>query len=398
MTLGCALLWLSALVHSAEAAELTADEAVAAALSRSPALARARAAVEEDEGARRAACGLRHDPTLGASAALGGQSWSASVAQPLSLTGAGRADCAAARHGQQAAAAQLDRAVLEVAAATRLLWIEAVVAHHKEALAARALDVARRIEDAARQREAVGEVSQLDLRLARLAGEQARAAWMRARVEQGRTRAALATELDADLETLTLPEDPLAGAGTPAGPGAARRSDVVAAEARHSAAAAALARERAGTLAPVSFGAFVEEEGAGLRAGPSLSLTLPVWRGNADGRAAAGGALLAAASARDAAEREAAAQQRVAREVGRALEAALADQGADIPAEARAALESVALGYDRGELDLLTTALLQGQILEGHSAWLDGRGAVAGARVARMLAEEDPQLLGGAAR
>jgi hypothetical protein len=57
-------------------------------------------------------------------------------------------------------------------------------------------------------------------------------------------------------------------------------------------------------------------------------------------------------------------------------------------------LDSVALGYDRGELDLLTAALLQGEILAGHRAWLEGRRVVAEARIAGLLAVEDRRLLG----
>lgn len=387
--------FLASLLSIASAAPLSADQAVVAALSRSPELAEAEAAVARAEGTRRAECGLRHDPTLSASVALVGEAWSASLSQPLSLTGEGLAACASARHAQDAAAARHQRAELEVAAATRRAWITAVVASAEQDLAAQALDVARGILVAARQRQAVGEVSQLDLRLARLQVEQARTAWLSATVDQGRSVTELASRTGLGVDDLDLPGDPLAAAALlGAGQGSVLRSDVVAAGAAVDAATAALTRERSATLGPVELGLFVEEEGPELRAGPSLALTLPLWRGNVDGRAEARADLASAEASHAATERRAAAERSTTRRSSAALDAALADQDVDIPAEARAALDSVALGYDRGELDLLSTALLQAEILDGHGAWLEGRRVVAEARLERLLAEEDRRLLG----
>jgi outer membrane protein TolC len=384
----------------AQAAEvLDAAAAAAAARERSPAVAAARGELVRLGGQREAACGIQSDPTVQASAAVVGEMWSVAVLQPLSLSGEGAAACRAAGHAQDAARSRLVRAELEVAAAARRAWVGAVAAEGQQALAARGLEVAERIAAAARARAAVGEASQLDLRLAVLQVEQARTGWLAARVAAGQQRAALAVLVGEE----ALPEgaqglaiDPLDGAPPLQSAGPAARSDVVAAQAQVAAAEAELRRQRARTLPPVAIGAFVEEEGPELRVGPRVSLTLPLWRGNVDGRAAAEAALESARSQAAATRQAAAVQHRISTDLGAELEAALAAQPADLPEQARAGLDSVALGYDRGELDLLTAALLQGELLAGHRAWLEGRRVVAEARIAGLLAAEDRRLLGGA--
>ena len=66
--------------------------------------------------------------------------------------------------------------------------------------------------------------------------------------------------------------------------------------------------------------------------------------------------------------------------------------------DARAALASISLGFEGGELDLPTALLLQRQVLLSESAAIRARGQVAGARVDYALASEDPSLLGGGSR
>jgi len=387
-------LWFLISVALADAEPLSADAAVAEALSRSSALAAAEAAVTRAEGALRAAHGLRHDPVLSGSVAVVGQAWSLGATQALSLSGEGLAERAAAGHALDAAEARRRRAELELAAEARRLWIAAVADRQQAELAARALEVARRIQGAAGERAAVGEASQLELRIARLQVAQARTAWMAATVAEGRSGAELAARVGIELSALALPDDPLAAAPAPGQEDTTPRSDLVAAEAKVAAARAALARERARTLPPVQLGAFVEQEGPELRAGPQLALTLPLWRANVDGRADALADLAVARSQRAEVERRAAAEQGMTRRVSASFEATLTEQGVDLPAEARAALEGVALGYDRGELDLLSAALLQAEILEGQEAWLEGRRLVAELRLDRLLVDESPLLLG----
>lgn len=377
---------------------LSAGEAVTAGLERSPILADAEAAVRRAEGARRAECGLRHDPTVNVSTAIVGEAWSVSATQPLSVAGEGRAACAEARRALEASRARLARKRLEVAAGTRRAWVDAVAAAAREDLAADALEAARTIERAAGQRLEVGEASELDLRLALLTVEQARAVWLAAAIEEGTSLQTLATAAGVAVDALVLPADPLGGVPKPSTTASAAsvRSDVAAARAEVEAARAGLGRARAATLAPVSVGVFVEEEDDELRAGPALAVTLPLWRANVDGRASAGADLAAAEVRAEATALRVGAEQSVAQRTHAAVEAALQDQPEDLPTQARAALDGVELGYARGELDSLSAALLQAEILDGQLAWIGGRRLVAVARIDAMLARDDPALLGGA--
>jgi multidrug efflux system outer membrane protein len=386
--------WFLFTMGLASAEPLSAEAAVARALPRSSLLAEADAGVVRAQGALRAARGLRHDPELGASVALVGEAWSLEASQQLSLTGEGLADHAAARHALEAAEARRRRVELEVAAQTRRAWCEAVAAGELALLAGQAFEVSQRVLGAAEERAAVGEASKLELRIAGLRVERARTDWMEATVAEGHSLAALAGWTGLESSAIELPDDPLDGVPQPGEGSTARRADLVAAEAEVDAARAALARERAGTLPALRVGAFVEQEGAELRAGPQLSLDLPLWRANVDGRAEAAAELSLASSQQAEAERNAAAERASSARVSGILESALSASAVDLGAEARAALDSVALGYDRGELDLLSVSLLQVEIIEGLEAWLQGRCLVAEARIDALLASEDPRLLG----
>ncbi len=381
---------------SAATRPLSVEASVSATLERSPAVAEAEAEVQRADGVRRAQCGLRFDPTVQASAALVGEAWSVQASQPLSLTGEGRAACASARQTSVATRARLIRQRLEVAASARRAWVDAVAASARAELAAHALEVAVDIERAARRRHEVGEASKLDLQLAVLTVEQARSAWIAAAIAEGDRLQALAPATGVRLDALVLPSDPLAGAPAEdvTASGASPRSDLAAARAEVDAARSALGRARAATLAPVAVGAFVEEEGPDLRAGPTVSVTLPLWRANTDGRAGAVADLAAAEARADATARQVGAEQAAAHRTLAAVDAAILDQPADLAEQARAALHSVELGFDRGELDLLRASLLQARILEGHAAWIEGRRLVALARIDAALSAENAALQG----
>jgi hypothetical protein len=64
--------------------------------------------------------------------------------------------------------------------------------------------------------------------------------------------------------------------------------------------------------------------------------------------------------------------------------------------DAHAALASVEAGVLAGEIDLSSAVLLQSQILDGEAAVVRLRGLLADAELDRMLAMDDPALLGGA--
>jgi hypothetical protein len=158
---------------------------------------------------------------------------------------------------------------------------------------------------------------------------------------------------------------------------------------------AALTRERAAVLPPVSLGAFYEQEGVDRRVGPSVSLTVPLWQRNADGRSQALAEVDVAAARLRALEVGAQAELLARRSVVAQL-GTVAERDVDLQAEALAALAAIATGYEGGELDLLTAALLRSEVLQGQRAWLRGRRVVAEARIGLLLAAEDASLLGTA--
>jgi cobalt-zinc-cadmium efflux system outer membrane protein len=381
-------IWLCA----ALAAPLTADEAVFRSLERSVDIAEATAEVEAARGEALATALLGSDPTVNSGwAAVGNTHW-ISVSQPVSLTGEGLAAHRSALARVESAASTEARTRLEIAAATRLAWAYAVEARQRVDLAEQALALATRLREGAEAREATGDGSLLDARLARLQESEARSTWMVAVADEGQRLAELAAWTGVPMDELDLPVDPL-DAMPHLELEATTRSDLKAAREAVDAARARLARERAGTLPSLTLGTFYEEDGDELRVGPSVSVTIPLWSRNADGRARARSELDVAEYRVAERERVVGAEQAATSRVLGVLEGA--PDGADPRREAEAALESVAIGFERGELDLLTAGLLRQQILEGQRAWLVGRRVRAEARIGAALAHDAAALIGG---
>lgn len=381
-------MWLSA----ALAAPLSADQAVSVALAQSVQVAQARAAVDAARGEVAATAWLRHEPFVQGRASVLGEVYGVSLTQQVSLSGEGLADHRRARATWEQAAALRTRTELEVAAAVRVAWMHAVEATQAVHLTAEGLDRAVGLREAAEARLAAGEGSLLEARLARLQETEARTQWVTAVVVEGERLGALASFTGMMPDAVELPTDPLEGMDEVA-PVAGDRSDLVAAQEALAAAQARLARERSGTLPPVQLGAFYEMEEGDHRAGLSLGLTVPVWRRNADGRAAAVAGVAVAEASVAAQAREAGAEQAATGRVLRVLAAEVAE--GDPREEARLALEGVVQGYQRGEFDLLTASLMRQQILEGQRAWLAQRRWIGEARVAAALALDAVGLLGG---
>lgn len=377
---------------SAGAAELTADDAVRAALEHDPAYVGAAQAVEAARGEVRASGFLRANPTVSAEVSLVTDRATAAVSQPISISGEGWMAARGARLRLDAAEARLHRAALEAAAAARQSWAGAVAAAEHTRIAATAFEDAGHRRDAIEARARAGDVAPLDVRMARLEEASAAQALVSAQTEEAQARAGLARLVQGP--AFDLPSDPLLCA-PPASPSqaAATRADVVAADLDAAAARAAVGQSRSAVLPPVEVGAFVERDGGSLAAGPTLALALPAWHGNPAGIAAslADSARLTAEAAalRSMAASEAAgttealqAADRVVRRVG---------DGA--PGEARAALAAIDQSTSAGELDLATAALLRRQVLDGWHAAVALREAVAEARIAYLLAHDDPALL-----
>jgi outer membrane protein TolC len=382
------------LLSVALAEEITADEVVAQALARDPALADAEARVTAAEGELRAASGLRDNPTVEGRLGFGVVQHEVAVSQPISVTGEGLRAHQAAQAALQAAQAERDRRRLEVATDARRGLVEAIRAEIQLALAREARELATSLRTAAEARLSSGDAPELEVHLARLEEAAAASDLIAATRRAREARETLAGRAGLSLQA-ELPTDPLAALPAEAEPNEVR-SDVAAARARTEAASAQLARERAAALAPVEVGAWAQFQGGdvGWTAGPVLTVTLPLWHANPAGVAAAQAeqgvaeAALAAAQAEAEAERAGVADRR---EV-----IAIVSGVADPTAEARAALAGTGQAAAAGQIGVAEAAVLRSRVL---NAW--GRGAEARAEAALAgldiaLAEEWPTLLGSA--
>lgn len=385
------------LVGVALAAPLSPDDAVVAALASNPDVARAESELTAAQGAARQSSFLRENPDIDVGYAVVGDKIDLSVGQSLSLSGEGMADHKGARARMAAAEAGVTRARLEVAAETRSAYIEAVVAQQGAALARQAFDLATRQLAATESRVRAGEAADLDLRLARLDQAKAARELLGARAAEAEALSTLSALTQRPIAAGDLATDPLSAAPEPHPASGDERSDVRVARLALDAAEAAVARERAAGLPPVTLGGFYENDGGSVVAGPSLGVTLPLWHQNQAGVAEARGEASVARAELDAATARAAAEQRTA-------EGAHADSVAtmaSVPAtneDAVAALASIEAGVRSGELDLVTTILLRDEVVSGQQALSEARGDLALSRIHLLLATEDESLLGGASR
>lgn len=401
---------LAWLLTAALAAPLTADELVAATLLHSPQLAAAEADVAAAEGARRAATGLRVDPTLEARLGFGLPQHELSLTQPVSLSGEGIAAVGEADAALRAAEAARDQLRLVLAAEARQRLIVAVWAAAELTRAREVLRLTADLRAAAEARLAAGEAAELEVHLARLeeAGATADLVAAQRRALAAREELSAASGLRQDVE---LPEDPMNAAPAPGAVGV--RGDVVRAQAEVEHADAAVRRERAAALPPVAIGVWAQvqniaaspgsagaqidrgswSENAAWTVGPTLSITLPVWNGNraeiarAVGDQAVTRAELAGVEARVAAEQAGSAQRReITARVGDAPDPGL---------EARAALAGLDAALAAGEISQADATLLRARVLD---VW--GRAAAARAEAATLtvdlaLAEAWTTLLPG---
>ncbi|HNH47550.1 MAG TPA: TolC family protein, partial [Myxococcota bacterium] len=144
----------------------------------------------------------------------------------------------------------------------------------------------------------------------------------------------------------------------------------------------------------VTLGAFFEEEGGSVLAGPSLSLTLPLWHQNQAGIADARATETVARSELDLRIARAAAEQKTATYAYSEAVSTLALVPATAD-DANAALASIDAGLRSGELDLVTTILLRAEVISGQQAMAQARGDLAVSRLFLLLATEDTALLDG---
>ncbi len=389
VVLGAGLLCSPAL-----AAPLSPQDAVSLALSVHPQLRTAEAQLTRAEAAYARAAVPLYNPTLSAQAAVSGDRLGLSLAQPLSLTGQRRIARQQASASLDAATAQRDRARRLVAVEARSAYAEAAVAATLAQLARDSVALSEQLEGAARLRYEEGEASLLDLRLTRLSQVRS-ASWLLAASEQESAALAdLSAMLGLPVAAGDLTADPLAVAPRPAAAAAETRSDVLAAQARLRAAEQGLRQQRAAALAPLSVGVFASQEDAEWFVGPSVGLDLPLFSRNQLGQAEAAGALQVAEADQVAVTARAAAEVATATARYAEAEALLTGLGADLSAEAEEALDGIALSYQSGHTDLLSTLLLQSEVMQGQAALVTLQGQLADARLDLLLALDDDALLG----
>ncbi len=387
------------LVSCAAAAPLSADDLARYAVLHQPEPIAARADVSVARADRRELGLLLGNPEVELTADSDLGSVQLRLAQPLSPTGEGWAARRAAGLEIAGAEQAAHRAELVVAADARYAWIDAAAADRREALADEALVLAGRLRAAIEARAAQGDAADLDVRLGRLEEARALGAAMEARQAAADARRWLTgfhpDGLGAELG------DPLDGAPAPVEPhpdaerSSAERSDLAAANLRADAAAASLARERAGTVDPVVVGAALGVTDGVVGAGPYVAWTVPLFARNQGDIARARRAVDVTDAEAERFERLAAAERATSDRVAVEAEADLGRLG-DADADARAALVAIERGVSSGALDPSTAVLLRGDVLAGWTAAIDVRSATARARVARLLAHDDPALLASA--
>lgn len=377
---------------AAWAAPMTADDVVRSALSRHPDAVAASAAIPAAEAARREVGTFLENPEASVGVAVAGGLVQGTLNQPLSVSGEGWHARAAARAGLDAATSDARRTDLRVAAVARATYAWAVTTRERWELADQAMSQATRLREAVEAREAVGEAGPLDVRLARMAEAEVTERAIGARRDHAAARTALAAWTD-EAATAELTDDPL-DVVPPGTPGAGR-SDLAAAEARLREADARVARARAGAVPLVGVGLFAQRDDAHGDPGdfgPQLSVALPVWNRNQSG---VGGALAARASAVAALEAlraQVTAEQTLLPQVSAYADDALGRLG-DFEADARAALDTIQLGWSTGEIDVSQAVLLRREVLDGWVAALDARQATVEVRLDLLLATEDSTLL-----
>jgi len=303
-----------------------------------------------------------------------------SVQIPLDLGGTARHRRDREAAGVAEARAQLRWAELRVTTATRIAFAEAVAAELRLGLAEEAVALGLEIEQAARRRYELGEVSILQPNSAALD----RAA---AEARRSTARGELAETVQGLQALLGLPagdEPPLVRSEIPAWPTAltadddalaeralAGRGDLAAAQERERAAAAEVRAARAAGVPALSVGGGWEREGAEADiVGGGVVFEIPVQRNQIEVARAEGGSQRASLEA-----------STTELQVGREVKATLASwrtaeerhrvTSGEALMLAEANLRLVVRAYEAGEEDLLAVLMMQRQALAARETAID---------------------------
>ncbi|MFM2163121.1 MAG: hypothetical protein RLZZ383_2633, partial [Pseudomonadota bacterium] len=312
------------------------------------------------------------------------------IQQPFSLGGEGwaaRREATATLEGAEAWARRVD---VVVAANARLAWLECASAAHRRALAAEALTLASTFRVAVEARATVGELSDLDVALAR--SREALAVAEAAGAHQAYTEALVhLSTFHPDAPTEGVEGDPLAAVPA-ATQTTAVRADVVAAEARLRQAQAGLARARAAAAPEMAIGLQFQSDGGAVDLGPMFTLGLPLWQRNQAAIASAVRDVDVAEAELSLVRSQAASEGALRTAAARETDAARArvDGSDDAILAGMKAIEAAVL---QGELDVRDAVLLQRELLDGRFAALDAERTAATAALAAMVAHDDQALL-----
>ena len=314
---------------------------------------------------------------------------SVAIGQTFALGGGRGARRAVAEAGVAQAEAAADAALLAVQREAALAFLRALHAERVAEASRAASELAERAAEAAERRLRAGDVTDLDVELARAAAGRASAAVLAAGAERAAAVAALAPLVGlAAGDTVTLRGDLRAPALAPAElDGAlARRADLRALDGERAVAEAEgrLARASGAPSLGLWLGYAHEEDAELVRGG--LRVTLPLWErgqgGRAEARARSARASAEAQVARAAATREVADAQAVYEQAR-----AAADRfEAEVLPRLERAEALLVRGLDAGALTVGEVLVARQELLAGRREHLDRLLAVAEARVTALFA------------
>ncbi len=385
------LVGIALAVESPEPRTLTLADAIAVALESNPGVRAARIDVTSAEAARRGARAPTRNPevSVAAGARLTADGTDADVGVSLQIpldlgrTARHRRDRETA--GIAKAQARLRWVELRVTTATRIAFAEAAAAELRIGLAEEAVSLGLEIEQAARRRYEVGEVSILQPNSAALDRALAEA-------RRGSARGELAQATQRLQAVLGLPvgdAPALVGASIPAWPtglkrddealiarALAGRDDLVAAHEHEAAAAAQLRAARALGAPGLSVGGGWEREGEEANiVGAGVAFEIPLQRNQIGVARAEGGAQRASLQA-SSAELQVGREVRGALISWRAAEERSRVTGGESLTLAEENLRLVLRAYETGEEELLSVLMMQRQALAAREEAIDAEVAL----------------------
>lgn len=279
------------------------------------------------------------------------------------------------------------RARLEIA----LAWNEAVAATARHRIRERNLDLETRIRAAVDAQAREGQLSRLDVNLARINAGQTIAAERLERLARDTTLFALAramglspmTTVYPAVDTLTVGDATTLETDSLLARALRSRPDLMAAQAEVESARVRQRLASRTALPNLTIGGVADRDASGndFSYGLRLGFSLPLWNRNQGARDAATAAVRAFEARRAEVENRIRTEVRVAVETWRAAREALLALDAEVAGPARANQDLLDFAFAEGQLDLPSTLLLQSRLIDAEigfvDAWLAERNAAA---------------------